>query len=193
MKSSYPRLAKPWKASFDIDSKTFKHLVKPTSTSFTLQLGWGILILGRDEDLDEFVMVVTLVDSFLLSPKAPKLKRVEQVGGKRDWVSVMKTCQAWMFEGPVLPTVINFAGFKVTHGGDPELKDFVMVTLPGDALHLSICRPTGAGNRRRRPAKVAPIKVPTSYATPAKRTVGQMSSAESAGQAVQDDLIPALG
>ena len=166
-----------------------------------LDIGWMTLHFGRDGNWNEFVVATANCDSFYMGVEP--IPVVADAGWETGipWVYAMKHHPEELFVGAKPPTVLQYAGFTVTHAMDQRRRNFVTVAMPGGKLHLVFRNPCSRATADWRPSKspiaiTAPVVQLPVVAKPAVLVVAQAKAPtviETTGDVDMDELLGLLG
>jgi hypothetical protein len=136
MKKTIATKLQPMTSLYGLKLAATEATIKETDPCVKVCHGWFHLYFGRNEQFGEFLLVMTLSDSFLLSTKqqsaAPVRKRRKPV----DWVFAIGNSPVDFFEGSTGSTYLSCGGYSITYGRDHADRDFLLVEMRERHLHL---------------------------------------------------------
>ncbi len=170
-------------------------LTADSDTNIKLRHGWFEMHFGTNAKLGEFLLVLTMSDSFLLSTKTP----VDAVIRKRrkhiDWAFSIQCLPPDFLNAPSHCTFLSYGGVSVIHGKDHDSRDFLSVALPARRLNLLFRDPNSHMTQAWSPRRAVPMSDGTEILAPvpARLCKTGKTSYEATGDAELDALLATLG
>lgn len=97
---------------------------------------WFHLLFGRNEKFGEFLLVLTMNDSFLISTKQQSAESMRKRRKSNDWVFAIDSLPVDFMHGSDGCTHLSFDGYSIAYGLDHDHRDFLSVLIPARNLHL---------------------------------------------------------
>lgn len=191
MKTSRTKQLQSVTVLFGLKMDTATSLIADSDTNFKLRHGWFELHIGKNAKLGEFLLVLTMSDSFLLSTK-PLVDAVIRKRRKHiDWVFSIQSLPPDFLGHPSRCTFLSYGGVSVMHGRDHDSRDFLSVALPARRLNLLFRDPDSHMTQAWSPRHAVPMSdgaeiLPPLPARPCK-------PGESESDAELDALLATLG
>lgn len=188
MKRSIAKKLQPMTVLYGLKFEAATALITESDPGIEVGHGWFQLHFGNSAKLGEFLLVLTMSDSFLLSTK-PQPDAVIRKRRKRiDWVFAIEILPEDFLSGPTGCTFLSYGGSSVIYGRDHSNREFLSVVMPARNLHLLFRDPdsymTQAWNPRR-----AVVLSDAMVIDPSLRGL----TAETTGDAELDAMLESIG
>ena len=162
--------------------------IKETDPCINVRHGWFHLHFGRNEKFGDFLLVMTMSDSFLLSTKPPVDVAIRKRRRSIEWVFSIESLPPDFLSNSSRCSFLSYGGFSVIHGRDHSGRDFLSVDIPARRLNMLFRDPDSLTAQAWSPRHAAPLLDGAEILPP---LLGK--AVESTGDAELDALLLALG
>lgn len=185
MMTSITKTPQPMTALYGLKFEAAQGAIKVTDPCIHVRHGWFHLHFGRSEKFGEFLLVVTMSDSFLLSTQQQSAGPVRKRRKPGDWVYSINKLPDDFLRGSTGCTFLSCGDCSIAYGRDHARRDFLSVQMSARQLQLLFRDPNFRPPRAWNPQPATVIS-DTAVLDP-------MVMAESIGDAELDALLDALG
>lgn len=159
--------------------------IKVTDPCIHVRHGWFHLHFGRSEKFGEFLLVVTMSDSFLLSTQQQSAEPVRRRRKLVDWVYSINKLPNDFLQGSTGCTFLSCGDYSIAYGRDHARRDFLSIQMSARHLQLLFRDPNFRPPRDWNPQPATVISDAAAF--------DPKVLAESTSDAELDALLVALG